>query len=33
VLIMMLQELARRNLPVIGDFLAQIVGVVQKRLQ
>ena len=33
VLVMLLQSLAKRNLPVIGDFLAQIVSVVQKRLQ
>jgi len=33
VLIMILQDLARHNLPVIGDFLAQIVSVVQKRLE
>lgn len=33
VLIMLLQDLARHNLPVIGDFLAQIVNVVQMRLQ
>lgn len=32
VLVIMLQDLARRNLPVIGDFLAQIVSVVQTRL-
>lgn len=33
ILVLMLQDLAKRNLPVIGDFLAQIVSVVQKRLE
>lgn len=33
VLVLILQDLARHNLPVIGDFLAQIVSVVQKRLE
>ncbi|MCI5846319.1 MAG: DUF5665 domain-containing protein [Candidatus Limiplasma sp.] len=29
VLVLVLQDLARRNLPLIGDFLTQIMGVVQ----
>jgi hypothetical protein len=29
----LLQDLAQRNLPVIGDFLADIVSVVQRRLE
>lgn len=33
VLVIMLQGLAQRNLPVIGDFLAQIVTIVQRRLE
>ncbi len=33
ILVLVLQDLAKRNLPVIGDVLAQIVSVVQKRLQ
>lgn len=33
VLVMLLQALAQRNLPVIGDFLAQIVAIVQSRLE
>lgn len=33
VLVLILQNLARHNLPVIGDFLAQIVNVVQTRLK
>lgn len=33
VLVMILQDLARHNLPLIGDVLAQIVSVVQKRLE
>ena len=32
-LIMLLNRLAQRNLPVIGDFLAQIVDIVQSRLE
>ena len=32
-LVMLLQALAQRNLPVIGDFLAQIVAIVQSRLE
>lgn len=33
VLVWLLQGLAQRNLPVIGDFLAQIVSLVQRRLE
>ncbi len=33
VLVWLLQGLAQRNLPVIGDFLADIVSVVQRRLE
>ena len=33
VLVVVLQALAQRNLPVIGDFLAQIVAIVQSRLE
>ena len=33
VLVLILQNLARQNLPVIGDFLAQVVEMVQRRLQ
>ena len=33
VLVMLLQGLAQRNLPVIGDFLAEIVTIVQRRLE
>lgn len=33
VLVMVLQGLAQRNLPVIGDFLAEIVQIVQRRLE
>ena len=33
VLIWLLQGLAQRNLPVIGDFLADIVSLVQRRLE
>ena len=32
-LVMLLQALAQRNLPVIGDFLAQLVAIVQSRLE
>ena len=32
-LVWLLQDLAQRNLPVIGDFLADIVNVVQRRLE
>ena len=32
-LVMVLQSLAQRNLPVIGDFLAEIVRIVQRRLE
>ena len=33
VLVWFLQALAQRNLPVIGDFLADIVNMVQRRLE
>ena len=33
VLVVLLQALAQRNLPVIGDFLAPIVAIVQSRLE
>ena len=33
VLVVLLQALAQRNLPLIGDFLAQIVAIVQSRLE
>lgn len=33
VLVLILQDLARRNLPLIGDFLAQIVRIVQRGLE
>ncbi len=33
ILVIVLQRLASRNLPVIGDFLAQIVSIVQRRLE
>lgn len=33
VLVMVLQRLAQRNLPLIGDFLAQLVEIVQHRLE
>ena len=33
ILILILQDLAAHNLPVIGDALAQIVSIVQKRLE
>ena len=33
VLVMLLQALAQRNLPLIGDFLAQLVAIVQSRLE
>ncbi len=32
-LVILLQRLAQRNLPVIGDLLAQIVEIVQSRLE
>ena len=32
-LVMLLQALAQRNLPLIGDFLAQLVAIVQSRLE
>ena len=33
IFIVLLNRLAQRNLPVIGDFLAQIVSIVQRRLE
>lgn len=33
VLVIILQNLAKRNLPLIGDVLAEIVSIVQKRLE
>lgn len=33
VLVIVLRNLAEHNLPVIGDFLAQIVAIVQNRLE
>lgn len=33
VLVIVLKNLAERNLPLIGDFLAQIVSIVQGRLE
>lgn len=33
ILVLILQDLAKHNLPVIGDALAQIVSIVQKRLE
>ena len=33
VFVLLLNRLAQRNLPVIGDFLAQIVSIVQRRLE
>lgn len=33
VLVLVLRDLAQRNLPIIGDFLAQIVEIVQNRLE
>ena len=32
-LVLILQDLARRNLPLIGDALAEIVNVVQRQLE
>ena len=32
-LVLVLQELARRNLPLIGDALAEIVRVVQRQME
>ena len=32
-LVLLLQDLARRNLPLIGDALAQIVRVVQRKME
>ncbi len=33
ILVLILQDLAKHNLPLIGDVLAQIVSIVQKRLE
>lgn len=33
ILVLFLQNLATRNLPLIGDFLAQLVSIVQARLK
>ena len=33
ILVLVLQDLARRNLPLIGDALAQIVNVVQRQME
>jgi len=33
ILVLVLQDLARRNLPLIGDVLAEIVNVVQRQLE
>lgn len=33
IIVLVLQDLARRNLPLIGDALAQIVQLVQRQLQ
>ena len=33
VLVLVLQDLARRNLPLIGDALAEIVRVVQRQME
>lgn len=33
VLVVLLRRLAEQNLPLIGDFLAQIVSIVQRRLE
>ena len=33
VLVLVLRSLAQHNLPIIGDFLAQIVEIVQRRLE
>ena len=33
IFVLLLNRLAQRNLPVIGDFLAQIVSIVQRRLE
>lgn len=32
-IVLMLRDLAQRNLPLIGDTLAEIVGIVQKQLE
>lgn len=33
VIFLLLQHLAQKNLPVIGDFLAQVVEIAQRRLE
>ena len=33
ILVLLLQDLPRRNLPLIGDVLAEIVNVVQRQLE
>lgn len=33
VIVLVLQRLAQQNLPLIGDFLVQVVELVQKRLE
>ncbi len=33
ILVLVLQDLAKRNLPLIGDALAEIVNVVQRRIE
>ena len=33
IIVLVLQDLARRNLPLIGDALAQIVNLVQRQLE
>lgn len=33
IIVLMLRDLAQRNLPLIGDTLAEIVGIVQKQLE
>ena len=33
ILVLVLQDLARRNLPIIGDVLAEIVSVVQRQME
>lgn len=32
-IVLMLRDLAQRNLPLIGDALAEIVGIVQRQLE
>ena len=33
IIVLMLRNLAQRNLPLIGDALAEIVGIVQRQLE